>query len=191
MATKHAAVIVAGSIVLGVCALLGAQGQPADIKADYDRANGLRDRVQNKICNVVDTPTWIEKTSRFWYRKFVKGGNVFVLVDAAAPSKSPAFDHEKLAAALSAAANATYTAVTLPFTSFTFVDELWAIEFTIGAGGRGGAGRGAGAAGAAALSPPRWRCTLTDYQCTRLPAQPAAEGRAAGAGQGRGGAGSL
>jgi hypothetical protein len=64
-----------------------------------------------------------------------------------------------------------------------------AIEFTIGGGGRGGAGRGAGAPGAQPPALPRWRCTITDYKCTRLPAPSGAEGRGAGVGQGRGGAG--
>ena len=176
MTAKHVSAIAgAGLSVLVLSALVGAQSRGADIKADYDRANGLRDRVQNKIYNVVETPTWIEKTSKLWYRKSVKGGNAFVLVDAAAPSKGPAFDHEKLATSLSTAAKAKYTAVTLPFTSFTFVDNLQAIEFTIGGGGRGGAGRGAGAPGAQVPALPRWRCTLTDYQCTRLPAPSAPE----------------
>ena len=100
----------AGMIVLVVSGLLGAQGPAPDIKTDYDRANALRDRVQNKIYNLVETPTWIEKSTKFWYRKSIKGGNQFVLVDAAVPSKGAAFDHEKLAAALSAAAKAKYTA---------------------------------------------------------------------------------
>ena len=198
MTARHVSAIAgAGLSVLVLSALVaaqgtrGAQGTSTDIKADYDRANGLRARVQNKIYDVVETPTWIDKTTKLWYRKSVKGGNAFVLVDAAVPSKGPAFDHEKLAAALSEAAKAKYAAVTLPFTSFTFVDEMKAIEFTIGGGGRGGtgAGRGAGAPGGQAPALPRWRCTLTDYQCTRLPAPPAAEGRAAATGQGRGAAG--
>jgi hypothetical protein len=94
-ARQVSAIAGAGVIVLAASMLLGAQVPGPDIKADYDRANALRDRVQNKIYNVVETPTWIEKTSRLWYRKPVKGGNVFVLVDAAVPSKGPAFDHEK------------------------------------------------------------------------------------------------
>jgi dipeptidyl aminopeptidase/acylaminoacyl peptidase len=181
-------VLVAASALL-LSAFLGAQG--SDVKADYDRANSLRERVQNKVYNVAAAPNWIEKTSKFWYRKPVKGGDEFVLVDAAALSKGPAFDHEKLAAALSTASNAKYTALTLPFTTFTFVDDMQAIEFTIGApggrgAGRGGRGVGPGAPGAQAPALPRWRCTLTDYQCTRRPAPPAPPGGAPGAGQGRG-----
>jgi dipeptidyl aminopeptidase/acylaminoacyl peptidase len=176
------AALVAGVVALS--ALLGAQG--TDIKADYDRANALRDLMQDKVFDVAEEPVWIEKTTRFWYRKSVKGGNTFVLVDATAGSKGPAFDHERLAASLSAAAAGKYTAVTLPFTTFTFVDEMQAIEFTIGGGG----GRGAAGAGRGAAAPaiPRWHCTLTDYQCTRRPATAAAGGPAAGRGRGGEGA---
>ncbi len=181
------ATVAALASVAGFSVLLGAQGP--DIKADYERAFALRDRVQDKIYNVAEAPSWISGTSKFWYRKSVKGGNAFVLADAAVPPKGPAFDHVRLAAALSSAAGGKYTAVTLPFDRFTFVNDMQAIEFTIGPAGRGGRAGGAGGQGAGpqAPAPPRWRCTLTDYVCTRQPAQ-APEG-APGAGQGRGGQG--
>jgi dipeptidyl aminopeptidase/acylaminoacyl peptidase len=164
-------------------ALIGAQG--ADVKADYDRANSLRDRVLNKVYDVATAPTWIPGTPRFWYQKSVKGGNQFVLVDPSVPSKAPAFDHARLATALSTAASASYTAVTLPFSTFTYVDSGQAIEFTIGGTGRGGAaGRGGagGRAGGAANqpAPPKWHCTLTDYQCTRSTSTSAPETQAGG-----------
>lgn len=100
-------------------ALLAAQGTPAD----YERANALRTKFQGLAVNVPERPNWIEKTPRFWYRKSVKGGNEFVLVEAEKAVKKPAFDHAKLAAALSAAAKEKYTAVTFPFTTFSFVDK--------------------------------------------------------------------
>jgi len=158
------------------------------VKADYERAYALRDRLQNTIVNVAEAPTWIGKTAKFWYRKSVKGGNAFVLVDGAAKTKGPAFDHDKLAEALSAAAQAKYTGVTLPFPTFTFSDDLQAVEFTIGGGGRGAAAGGRGATpGAPPL--PRWRCTLSDYRCARLPAATDAPG--AGGRGGRGAAAPL
>ena len=91
-----------------------------------------------------------------------------MLVDVTAATKAPAFDHARLATALSSAAKAKYTATTLPFTTFTFVDARRAIEFGIGGGAAGGGRAGGAPAG------PRYRCTLTDYQCTIAPAAPAA-----------------
>jgi len=165
------------------------QGPSQDVRALYDRAESLGRRTQGLMYNVAEAPTWIEGSAQFWYRKSVKGGNEFVLVDPAAKTKAPAFDHTKLAAGLSTAASAQYTAVTLPFNSFTFVSNRQAIEFTAGPGGgrAGGGGGGAGrAGGGGANTQPRWRCSLTDYTCARQNATAAPNAPQAGGGQGRG-----
>lgn len=65
-----------------------------------------------------------------WYRKSVNGGYEFVLVDAGTLVKKAVFAHARLAASLSSAATAKYTAVTLPFSTFQFVDNQSAITFT-------------------------------------------------------------
>ena len=83
--------------------------QAADVKADYDRANSLNQRVNNKVYDTIannGAMNWIAGSQKFWYEKSVKGGNTFVLVDPAAASKAPAFDHTKLAAAISTASSA-------------------------------------------------------------------------------------
>lgn len=78
--------------------------------ADYERAAGLREAAQNLAVNIPERATWIGTTSRFWYRKSVKGGQEFVVVDAGTLEKKPAFDHEKLAASLSKVSGQSYTA---------------------------------------------------------------------------------
>jgi dipeptidyl aminopeptidase/acylaminoacyl peptidase len=136
--------------------------------ADYQRAMGLREKVQGLAVNVPEPATWVEKAPRFWYRKSVKGGNEFVLVDATSSQKRPPFDHEKLAAALTTLVKPekAYTGVTLPFNTFTFADGERAITLTVanvvyrcnvaestcqtdtgGRGGRGRGGRGGGLGG--------------------------------------------
>ena len=131
--------------------------------ADYERAAGLREKFEGLALNVTGPVTWIEGSHSFWYKKSVKGGSEFVLVDADSLAKKPAFDHEKLAAALSAASGGKYTAITLPFfeprpagrfrapgparVPLTFVDQLRAIEFST--------------AGF------RWKCSLESYECTK------------------------
>ncbi|MEW6130909.1 MAG: DPP IV N-terminal domain-containing protein [Acidobacteriota bacterium] len=115
--------------------------------ADYERATMLRGKVQGLAVNIPERANWIEKTHRFWYRKSVKGGNEFILVDADTAAKTPAFDHEKLAMSLSQASGGKYTAVTLPFNTFTFADNQQAIEFEIGDA--------------------KWKATLTDYVCKK------------------------
>ena len=131
--------------------------------ADYDRATGLRERLQGLAVNVWDRGNWISNTSRYWYRKSVKGGDEFVLVDAQTLEKKPAFDHEKLAASLSAAAAQKYTALKLPFITISFVDNEKSIEFTVGEFPLGPrANFGPGREGV------RWKCDLSDYSCKKV-----------------------
>jgi dipeptidyl aminopeptidase/acylaminoacyl peptidase len=149
--------------------------------ADYQRAMTLRDRYQDLTPGIADQVRWIEKTNRLYYRKSVKGGHEWVLVDAPSAQKRPAFDHTRLAAGIAAAANRKATAVTLPFNTFNFVDGEKAIEFVLaepGAAGRGGGGRGG-------FGPddPVWRCSLDTYTCR----QPERAGRGGRGGRGGGG----
>ena len=154
--------------------------QDAGVRADYDRASSLRDRVNGQAVDVIADNAWIEGTTKLWYRKSVTGGSAFVLVDAAAGTKAPAFDHARLATALSTVTGNTYTAVTLPFTTLQFVDDQQTIEFVVGGGPGGGA--------AAAAGGNRWRCTLSAYDCTRVTGAPGADaGPARGGAQGRAG----
>jgi hypothetical protein len=74
---------------------------------------------------------WIGDTHRFWYRNDVRGEREFVLVDADAGTKSPAFDHERLATALSAAIGERYDSRHLPFTEIGYVDDLSSIRFVV------------------------------------------------------------
>jgi hypothetical protein len=121
--------------------------------ADYDRAFAMRNKYQGLGINIAERPSWIDQTSRFWYRKAVKGGNEFVLVNAETLVKKPAFDHEKLAAALSTASSQKLTALTLPFTSISFVYSERGVQFV--------------AFGST------WRCDISDYSCKKTGTAPA------------------
>jgi dipeptidyl aminopeptidase/acylaminoacyl peptidase len=168
------------TMILGP-ALLHAQGT----LEDYKRGQGLQAKARGLVVNVAGTPNWIGETDHFWYTRSVKGGTEFVLVDAVTAAKKPAFDHEKLAAAINTASGGHYTALALPFAP--------------PAGGRGGGGGAAGRGGAPAAgaltfteneqaiefgaSGFLYKCTLADYACTKGAAIPAA----AAGGRGRGG----
>ncbi len=91
-------------------------------------------------------------------------GQAFVLVDATTLTKGPAFDHERLGAALTTAMGKPITAVNLPFRRFTFTDSGRSIEFTEGSGRPGPA--------ADDSSLVRWRCTLTEYVCDTARGRP-------------------
>jgi dienelactone hydrolase len=155
--------------------------------ADYQRGESLRTKTQGLVVNTPGPANWIGGNEHFWYAKTVKAGTEFMLVDAESGTKKPAFDQEKLAAAINGATGGHYTALTLPFAPAPG-----------GRGGGGGAGRGA--AGAAPQTAPlhftdlqsidfgaggsMYTCKLTDYTCNKGGAIPAN----AGGGRGRGGA---
>ncbi len=120
--------------------------------ADYERAQNLRKQFEGAVVNVAGRATWIEKSNRFWYRRLSKGGNEFMQFDAETYAKTTLFDHERLAASLSAAAGENYKPLELPFTTFTFVNNASAIQFTVGDN--------------------FWRCDLTNYNCTRVERRP-------------------
>ena len=71
--------------------------------ADYQRGQALMEKSQGLVVNVPGPANWIGESDHFWYARTVKGGTEFVLVDAGAATKKAAFDHEKLAAAISSA----------------------------------------------------------------------------------------
>jgi dienelactone hydrolase len=153
-----AVLLIATLLLTGV---LAAQGT----RADYDRANGLRDRWQGLAVNLPERPpAWIGSTHRFWYRKTVKGGSEFWLADVDSAAKRPAFDHEKLAAALAAEIKNKVEPKKLPFPAITFIDDEKAIQFE--------------AAGS------RWKCELASYAILKLGP---AERRGGGEGFGQGG----
>jgi len=98
------------------------------------------------------TPHWMQKTSRFWYRKSSPSGNEFIFVDSERDATGPAFDHARLAAALSHANKQEYSPSDLPFREFEFADDSKAIHFT--------------------LDSLEWTCSLVSYECKSNPAEP-------------------
>lgn len=143
MPTMHlrtSAILRAGFMLFPIAA--SAQGT----LADYRRSDGLRTAVQGLVVNAPEPATWIAN-HQLWYRKSVKGGNAFVLFDVPSRQKRPLFDHEKLASSLSAAANKSFTAVTLPFSTLTFVDS--------------------GRSMAVVFDSAAWRCDLAEYRCLK------------------------
>jgi len=124
-------------------------------------------------------PNWLPD-GRMWYRVTTAEGSEFLLVDPARGTREPAFDHVRLAAALSKAAGTTYDGPHLPFDSIGITPDSRYVAFRTGsnhwkcdrqgnaceedlnppaelvaAGGRGRGGRGGrgGRAGGGAQSP--------------------------------------
>lgn len=88
-------------------------------------------------------PQWIDGGARFWYAVSDGAGRRFVLVDPAAGTREPAFDHALLAAALGAASGQRVDPEALPFAAVELTGN--AVEF--------------------AAFGEYWRCRLDGYSC--------------------------
>src|ERR1700738_1265432 len=129
--------------------------------ADYERAEKLMGyNTAPLVFRTGVRPTWLQD-DRFWYRITTTDGSEFLLVDPSKGTRRPAFDHAKVAAALSVAAGTTYDARHLPFTQFDFSADEQTISFTV--------------------RQRRWICDLQANQCTAEGSADPGSGAARGA----------
>jgi dipeptidyl-peptidase-4 len=109
---------------------------------------------------------------RMWYRVTTAEGSEFILVDPARGKREPAFDHARVAVALSKAAGSTYDGAHLPFQSFALSPDSQSISIAVG--------------------PNHWNCDRQGNACAAdgRPEAAPSEGGQRGAGRGgRGGGG--
>lgn len=100
--TGAAAILIGGAILSAAAA----QGT----RDDYRRAERfLPANVTTLAWDGEVRPSWIDRGPRFWYRKDGPRGREFVRVDVAGRSAAPAFDHARLAAALTRASGQAVT----------------------------------------------------------------------------------
>ncbi len=110
---------------------LFAQQKPPLTEKDYSNAERfLTGNTQKFIDNVPGKPNWISG-DRFWYRTLTANGSEFILVNPAKGTRALAFDHQKLAEALSVETGKKYTASMLPFQTFTFSSDEKAVIFSL------------------------------------------------------------
>lgn len=103
-----------------------------DTAADYKQAETfLRPNVEKRIYRTQVIPHWINDTPRFWYKVNTRQGKQFILVDTRKKQRKQAFDHEKLAKALSTLLGKTFQGDKLPFDSITFTGKGQNITFTV------------------------------------------------------------
>jgi len=131
-------------------------GPRAVTTADYQRAEKFMSYNTRPLVYHDVRAKWLPG-ERFWYLDVGPDGAEFVIYDATHGTRRPAFDHAKLAAALSAAAGTTYEAAHLPFMSFEFSADEQSISFQVKAR--------------------RWNCDLHANRCAVEPKH--AEGAAA------------
>ena len=91
-----------------------AQGGRQVSPADYARAEKYMGyNAGSLVFGATVRPVWLAG-DRFWYRNTTPQGVEIVLVDPGAKTRARAFDHARLAAALSQVADTTYEAFHLP-----------------------------------------------------------------------------
>ncbi|MGF7155502.1 S9 family peptidase [Novosphingobium gossypii] len=114
-------------------------------REEIDRSVALREDWQYLTREIAWPAHWTPDSSAFTYRKTVAGGFAFETVDAATLTKSPAFDHQRLADELTRALGRPVQPLRLPFAEFDYTENRQTIAFGLDERG--------------------WRCTLVDYRC--------------------------
>lgn len=110
-----------------VAALLALAAVPITAHAqtvDYSKAERMLSwHAQSLIAGDAVNPNWMQGGNRFWYRNKTGTGHAFVVVDPVRNTQGLLFDHARLAAALSLAADTAYDPNKLPFSSFDFTRD--------------------------------------------------------------------
>ncbi|MCH7476379.1 MAG: DPP IV N-terminal domain-containing protein, partial [Gemmatimonadetes bacterium] len=118
------------TLLLGLVAGMTASTTWAQ-QVDYNRAERfLTWHTSRLISGDQVVPEWMEDNTRFWYRNKTGNGYQFVLVDPARNTQGALFDHYRMAASMSLAADTSFNPDKLPFSSFEFLRDETAIEFT-------------------------------------------------------------
>jgi dipeptidyl-peptidase 4 len=147
---------------------LVARPQPAVTAADYVRAERfLAQNLTGMVVGGAVSATWLPD-DRFWYRNTLADGAEFILVDPVKRTRARAFDHVRLAAALSQAAGGSFDAAHLPFETIEISADS---RISFNAAGK------------------RWSCDAQGTACTATGPVTAAAPDGRGAAGGRGGRG--
>jgi dipeptidyl aminopeptidase/acylaminoacyl peptidase len=151
------------------CVAANAQQIPALNAKDYEHAESfLTYNTEPFIDNGPVRANWLPGDS-FWYRNLNPKGSEFILVNPTKKTVSAAFDHQKLAAALSAANGNKYEGLMLPFQTFNYSADGKFITFR--------------------AAERQWKCDLQTYTVTPDTGKAALSPQRQGGRGGRGGAG--
>jgi dienelactone hydrolase len=144
--SKHSGIKVFAISAVGCLALLIARHGLAQEYQSPQRG-GRGGGMNAGVIKARIAPHWFHDNTQFWYRNDLRdGAHEFVLVDAVAGSRTPAFDHTKLAVGLNKALDREIHAEHLPFESIEFINDGHAVRFTI--------------------ENRKWQCDLSTYEVT-------------------------
>ncbi|WP_423925023.1 DPP IV N-terminal domain-containing protein [Candidatus Palauibacter sp.] len=153
-----AALVIAVLAVVASASPASGQDAPAALTAaDYERAERcLWDHTDPLVLGGWPNPQWLED-GRFWYWNRFESGSEYIIVDPAAGTRERAFDHARVAAALSAQTGEEYTAFALPRGEVAL--EAGVVRFEVRAEGE------------------TYACRLAAARCEPVPEAEAAPGR--------------
>src|SRR5260370_34999387 len=119
-------------LAASLLAIASVSAQQKFTAADYSRAEKLMGyNTTPLVLRSGVRPNWLPD-ERFWYRVTTAEGAEFVLVDAEKGTRAAAFDHARLAAALSSATGRAYSAGNLPFQEIEFSADGHSISVEAG-----------------------------------------------------------
>ncbi|MCP4613490.1 MAG: prolyl oligopeptidase family serine peptidase [Planctomycetes bacterium] len=129
-----------------VASLVGTQNSAAQgTRSDYERALNLKKTTANKVFKSRVAAHWLPGNTRFWYRNDLSDERrEFILVNAETGVRRRAFDHKRLAAALSKASGKEIEADRLPIDNLGFSESGPEVLFR--------------------SQSKRWKCDLQNYE---------------------------
>jgi len=119
---------------------------PAQTNNTAQARRGRSREQERGIYKATIAPRWFDADTKFWYRNDLRGeAKEFILVDAEHGTRQRAFDHDKLAAALSKAAQHEYKGDHLPISNLQFSQNAKTLKFE--------------------AADKSWECDLDSYAC--------------------------
>jgi len=152
------------TVVLLLAAPLAASAQvPREVTAnDYARAERfLGANANSLVSGIPGQPTWLSD-GRFWYRVSTTDGAQFIMVDPGRRRRAAAFDHARLAEALSEATGRSIAGTDLPFRTFELSRDGRQLTVTVTDS----------AAAERRRSGQRWTCDIRAYRCSQAVIEP-------------------
>jgi len=105
---------------------------PTELKNSYIRANEFQKRAEGAALNLNLKANWFDDGRRLWYRRELPDRSFdFLQVQAQTGKSSPAFDHARLAEALSKHLGRDVKADRLPFAEFSFAADSKSISLKV------------------------------------------------------------